>query len=714
MSESPQIIAAGFLIAVGKPELPLKMVKIEIRWYIMISKAFKKKSEDDLKRGRIMRPLIKKTALMITDCMDVKMGLKRMTKDRWEYKMLDHILTDDMARICLAMGVRKPTTPEALAKKMDWPADKVQDLLDEMAQIGIIEYNRHNKDRHKQYVLPIFVVGSAENLILNEELMEEFPETADFFYEMSLEPLKLIGGMVPPGGAGLGFHVIPLEKAIPKDSQAVEIEYLSYWLDKYEKQLAVMPCVCRTTMIAKGGGCGEIPDETCISVGDYSDYLVETGKARRATKEEVLGILKRAEENGYMHQITNGDGGEDIFAICNCSVGNCFALRCSQYFNNPNASASCFQAKVDPERCVACGRCAEVCPAGAVKLGKRLCTKEGPPQYPTQTLPSEKLLWTHKDWNPNYRNDNKVNTYAMGTSPCKAYCPAHTSVQGVMKLMEKGHILPALKLLRYDNPFPSMCKEACDHPCQRKCTRGKVDEPMEIVDTMALLAEKEEEYKDKLLPVKSRMWGRDSDHLEKIAVDGEDYDALSCAWFLALKGYRVDLFAENLPCNDAERYLMEQLGVNICSGKPDKLKYDAVYPLVFKARADTPAGKMECGREAAESIHRLVQPGHDQSLARDPRHFSPMNREDLALSPEMYKDHKCLGCGVSRVDPNRCIGCGICTTRCMFGAIKLERNHPEYLNYVPYEKAKINTALNGMKQMSKVAVKKAVNIRKKK
>lgn len=91
-----------------------------------------------------------------------------------------------------------------------------------------------------------------------------------------------------------------------------------------------------------------------------------------------------------------------------------------------------------------------------------------------------------------------------------------------------------------------------------------------------------------------------------------------------------------------------------------------------------------------------------------------MNREDLALSPEMYKDHKCLGCGVSRVDPNRCIGCGICTTRCMFGAIKLERNHPEYLNYVPYEKAKINTALNGMKQMSKVAVKKAVNIRKKK
>ncbi len=57
------------------------------------------------------------------------------------------------------------------------------------------------------------------------------------------------------------------------------------------------------------------------------------------------------------------------------------------------------------------------------------------------------------------------------------------------------------------------------------------------------------------------------------------------------------------------------------------------------------------------------------------------------------------------VDPNRCIGCGICTTRCMFGAIRLERSHPEFENYVPYERAKLNTAINGAKQMGKLVIK---------
>ena len=271
---------------------------------------------------------------MLTDCMDVKAGLVRMDEERMEYKLLDAILSDDMAHAALKMGVRNPVTPEELAKKLRWSTEKTQAILDEMAQLGIVEYNRHNDDRHKQYVLPIFVVGSAENIMLNKELVRKLGSLAPrFFYEMSLEPLKLISGMVPPGGAGLGFHVIPVERAIPKESQAVDIERLSYWLKKYEGHYAIQDCVCRKTMIALGQGCGELPEGSCISLGDYSDYLVETGKANRASYEEILAVLRQTEENGYMHQITNGDGGDEIFSICNCSVGNCFALRCSQYFN---------------------------------------------------------------------------------------------------------------------------------------------------------------------------------------------------------------------------------------------------------------------------------------------------------------------------------------------------------------------------------------------
>ena len=651
-----------------------------------------------------MRPLILKTARMLTDCMDAKFGLVKMDENRIEYRLLDAILTDDMARAALKMGVRRPVTPEELAKKLGWTAEKTQSVLDEMAQLGIVEYNRHNADRHKQYVLPIFVVGSAENIMLNKELVQKLGTlTPQFFYDMSLEPLKLISHMVPPGGAGLGFHVIPVERAIPRDSQAVDIEYLSHWLKKYEGHYAIQDCVCRTAMIALGQGCGELPEGGCISLGDYSDYLVETGKARRASYEEIIAVLKQAETNGYMHQITNGDGRDDIFSICNCSAGNCSALRCSQYFNNPNLSASCYRAEVDPDKCVACGKCAEVCPAGAARLGRRLCTADGPVQYPRQPLPSETLRWGKENWNENYRNDNRRNCYPSGTAPCKAACPAHVSIQGVMKLLEGGHELAALKLLRQDNPFPSLCGK-CERPCEAACTRGMADAPMDIADAMRRLAEKQADYKDKLVPKKVCMNGTGKEHPEKIAVQGSDPAALSCAYFLARTGYPVTLFAEELPCSDAERTILERLGVSICSGVPEKEFFAAVYPDVFAAEHTDCAGMIEDGHQAAVSIHRLVHPGHDLKLARDPREYLPLDKSTAVLSPEQLREHKCLGCGVTWVDPNRCIGCGICTTRCMFGAVRLIRSHPEFENYVPYEKAKINTVLNGVKQTGKLLI----------
>ena len=659
-----------------------------------------------------MRPLIIKLARMLTDCMDVTLGLTRMDESRPEYRMLDAILTDDMARAALKMGVRKPTTPEILAKKLRWTEEKTRDILEEMAQIGIVEYNRHNSDRHKQYVLPIFVVGSAENLMLNRELVEKEPETPRFFEAMSRMPLEPIAGMVPPGGAGLGFHVIPVERSIPKDSESVDIEHIKHWLGKYEGHYAIMPCVCRTTMIKLGKGCGELPEETCISLGDYSDYLVETGKARRASYEEILNVLRTTEANGYMHQITNGDGRDEIFSICNCSVGNCFALRCSQLFNAPNLSASCYRAVVDPDKCAACGKCVEVCPAGASKLGQRLCTASGPVQFPTQALPSDTLIWDRKNWNENYRNDNRRNCYSMGTSPCKALCPAHVSIQGVLKLVSQGHELAALRLLREDNPFPSLCGEQCDRPCEKACTRGLIDHPVNIADTMQKLAALEEQYKDKLVPKKVRMTGINADHPEKIAVVGSGPDALSCAYYLARGGYPVTLFSEKLPCNGAEKYILEQLGVVLSSGEPEKGQFAAVYPDLFPSESRDAAGQIENGHQAALSIHRYIHAGHDLLLARDPREFPAMRKTDLVFTAEQVHKQGCLGCGVARVDANRCIGCGICTTRCLFGAIRLERSHPEFENYVPYEKAKLNSAVNGIRQAGRVLVRRVLSSEK--
>ena len=108
-----------------------------------------------------------------------------------------------------------------------------------------------------------------------------------------------------------------------------------------------------------GDGCTDDFDDWCIQLGDMADYTVETGRAHYITKERALEILELAEKNGYVHQITNIDGENKIFDICNCNVKICNALRTSLLFNTPYLSRSSYTAKVEKEKCVACGKCVD-------------------------------------------------------------------------------------------------------------------------------------------------------------------------------------------------------------------------------------------------------------------------------------------------------------------------------------------------------------------
>ena len=293
-------------------------------------------------------------------------------------------------------------------------------------------------------------------LNMHPTLAEEHPEVARFFERMTFLPLEKVTAMVPPGGAGIGMHVIPVEKAIPAKQESISIEHISHWLDKYDGHIGVGVCSCRRSETIQGRGSGDIKADWCVAVGEFADYLVETGKGRRIDKEEALRIFQRAEDLGYVHQITNIDGENKIFGMCNCAPGVCYALRTSQLFNTPNMSRSAYVAHVDKEKCVACGKCVEVCPAGAARLGQKLCTKQGPVSYPKHELP-DAAKWGPEKWSPNYKELNQLNCYDTGTSPCKTACPAHIAVQGYLKMAAQGRYLDALKLIKQDNPFPAVC-----------------------------------------------------------------------------------------------------------------------------------------------------------------------------------------------------------------------------------------------------------------
>ena len=408
-----------------------------------------------------------------------------------------------------------------------------------MSVVGLIEYNWENKERVKQYVLPMFVPGCAEFMMMNEKQVEEHPELADFFENMSRLPLEKITPMVPPGGAGIGMHVIPVEQAIPAEQKSVSVEHISYWLKKYENKYAVGACSCRRQQRIRGEGTGEIEGELCIGVGDMADYLVETGKGRYIEIDEVMEILQRAEDNGFVHQITNIDGEEKIFAICNCAPGVCNALRTSQLFNTPNLSRSAYRASVTPDKCVACGRCVEFCPTGAAKLGQKLCTKEGPVVYPQAELP-DKVKWGREKWDLNYRDSAKINCYDTGTSPCKTACPAHLPVQGYIKMASQGRYMEALKLIKNENPFPAVCGAVCNRRCEDACTRGTVDEPIAIDEIKKFIAAKELNESERYIPKTENHEGKQFE--ERIAVIGAGPAGMSAAYYLRCKGYPVTVF----------------------------------------------------------------------------------------------------------------------------------------------------------------------------
>ncbi len=481
-----------------------------------------------------------------------------------EYWGLAEIITEEMADIALKMKVRKHYTYDELLKLCKVSKDyepRFKELIDEMCFLGLLEYDYgyhydHNgrtaPQSERRYILSIFVPGSAEMFNMDERpdrsnpRLEKHPDLASFFERMTYLPLDGITQMVPPGGAGVGMHVIPVEKAISMENQSIDIEHLSYWLSKYEGKIGVGRCSCRASRKVLGEGCADDDFGWCIGVGDFADYCRETGKGHDITKEEALAILERAEKNGFVHQITNIDGENKIFGICNCNVNICNALRTSQLFNTPNMSRSAYVAHVDKEKCVACGRCVEYCPAGATRLGQKLCNKDGSTvKYPKLQLP-DNVKWGKDKYDYNYRDNNRINTHKTGTAPCKANCPAHIAVQGYLKKASQGQYKEALALIKKQNPFPAVCGRICNRRCEDACTRGKVDQAIAIDAVKKFIAEQDLNAETRYVPEIVVPASIHRDHWdEKIAIIGGGPAGLTAAFYLAERGYRPTVFEKN-------------------------------------------------------------------------------------------------------------------------------------------------------------------------
>lgn len=122
-------------------------------------------------------------------------------------------------------------------------------------------------------------------------------------------------------------------------------------------------------------------------------------------------------------------------------------------------------------------------------------------------------------------------------APCKIACPAHVSVAGYVALIAKGRYKDALNLIRERMPLPGVCGRICSHPCESKCARQEVDEP---IDILALKRFAGDSVVEEILSPPPRT------KEDKVAIVGSGPAGLAAAYDLVREGYEVTIF-EALP-----------------------------------------------------------------------------------------------------------------------------------------------------------------------
>ena len=553
-----------------------------------------------------------------------------------EYRILEPIVDDDMCKVMLHMKLDTPRTTEELAKRCKESVEWTAKQLDKLNVAGVCRTMEGMNGTKAGWYYPIWVPGIMEGILSNNEQCERYPDLGACFEEYTRRRIAMVAPVMQNGKQGMMFmRVMPVMSAIENNSKTASYDEVRTLVEK-AFAISVGPCSCRRSRRLIGEGCGHLEEDMCMYLNDNAINYSRLGSHRLITKEEAYEILKRAEDNGLVHEINQTPGFEDTTAICNCCGCSCYALRIANYFRSAKSIQSNFLAKVDKNKCVACGQCVENCQTNALKLGQKCSTVD--PKISDAYHSDKEIPWDSKSYNVNYRT-NRTDVMPSGTAPCKAACPAHIPVQGYLKLAGEGRYTEALELIKKENPFPAVCGRICNKPCEAACSRASIDDAVAIDDVKKFIAEKDLDAKTRFVPKLLNQIGRKYE--EKIAVIGAGPAGLSCAYYLAVKGYPVTVYEKEKELGGmltlgipsfrlekdvikAEIKVLKDLGVKFKTGVEvgkditlDKLRKDG-FKAIYLAVGASKGAKVGCPGDDMEGVFTGIDFLREVNLGNKP------------------------------------------------------------------------------------------------
>ena len=553
-----------------------------------------------------------------------------------EYRILAPIVDDDMCKVMMHMKLDTPRTTEEIAKRCKKSVEWTAKQLDKLNEAGVCRTMEGMNGTKAGWYYPIWVPGIMEGILSNNEQCERYPDLAACFEEYTRRRVAMLAPVLQNGKQGMMFmRVMPVMSAIENNSKTASYDEVRTLVEK-AFAISVGPCSCRRSRRLIGEGCGHLEEDMCMYLNDNAINYSRLGSHRLITKEEAYEILKRAEDNGLVHEINQTPGFEDTTAICNCCGCSCYALRIANYFRSAKSIQSNFLAKVDKNKCVACGQCVENCQTNALKLGQKCSTVD--PKISDAYHSDKEIPWDSKSYNVNYRT-NRTDVMPSGTAPCKAACPAHIPVQGYLKLAGEGRYTEALELIKKENPFPAVCGRICNKPCEAACSRASIDDAVAIDDVKKFIAEKDLDAKTRFVPKLLNQIGRKYE--EKIAVIGAGPAGLSCAYYLAVKGYPVTVYEKEKELGGmltlgipsfrlekdvikAEIKVLKDLGVKFKTGVEvgkditlDKLRKDG-FKAIYLAVGASKGAKVGCPGDDMEGVFTGIDFLREVNLGNKP------------------------------------------------------------------------------------------------